>query len=77
MKAEDKIKYSSIVEKINKTKMEDLTEDEYEWLKHHTSLIQKIKKNKQKENILNAMVGNKDTIEEILFNLDLSDRMYR
>ncbi len=49
MKAEDKIKYSSIVEKINKTKMEDLTEDEYEWLKHHTSLIQKIKKiNKKK-----------------------------
>lgn len=77
MKAEDKIKYSSIIEKINKTKMENLTEDEYEWLKHHTSLIQKIKKNKQKENILNAMVGNKDTIEEILFNLDLSDRMYR
>lgn len=77
MKAEDRIKYASITEKINKKRISELTDDEYEWLKYHPNLISEIRRYKQKSDIMKGTVGNKDTIEEILFDLDLSDRMYR
>jgi hypothetical protein len=77
MNAEDRIKYASITQKINKKRISELTEDEYDWLKYHPNLISEIRKHKQKNDIMNATVGNKNTIEEILFDLDLSDRMYR
>lgn len=77
MKAEDRIKYASITEKINKKRISELTDDEYKWLKYHPHLISEIRRHKQKTDILNSAVGNKNTIEEILFDLDLSDRMYR
>lgn len=77
MKASDRIKYASISEKINKKNISDITEDEYEWLKYHPELLEEIKKQTKKVEIMSACVGNKGTIEEILFNLDLSDRLYR
>jgi hypothetical protein len=77
MKANDRIKYATIVEKINKRRISELTEEEYDWLKYHPDLIAKIKFQKQKNDIIKSSSGNKDTIEEILFELDLSDRMFR
>lgn len=77
MKAEDRIKHASIIQKINKKRISELTEEEYDWLKYHPNIISEINRCKQKNDIMNAAVGNKNTIEEILFDLDLSDRMYR
>jgi len=77
MKAKDRIKYATITQKINKKQISELTEEEYNWLKYHPDLIPEIRRHKQKTDIMNCTVGNKNTIEEILFDLDLSDRMYR
>lgn len=77
MKAKDRIKYASILSKIAKQKLSELTDEEYEWLTSNRDLIVGIKKQKEKYDILKHCTGIHDTIEEILFVLDLSDRMYR
>lgn len=77
MNASDRIQYTNILNKINKRRISDLTDDDYEWLKKHPNLIPEIRRQKKK---FDAMQINKDckgTINEILHNLDLSDRMMR
>jgi len=77
MNAADRIKYANILNKIHKRKISELTDDDYEWLKKHPTLISEIRMQKKK---VDAMEINKDcsgTINEILHNLDLSDRMMR
>lgn len=77
MNATDRIKYFSIVNKINKGKFDDITQDEYLWLQKNPNVLKKMNQVRKKREILNASKGTIDTIEEILFILDLSDRMYR
>jgi hypothetical protein len=75
--ATDRIRYASIREKVYKGKISELTDEEYEWLKHHPEFVKNVKKQRQKVEILKHCDDVKDTIEEILFVLDLSDRMLR
>ena len=77
MNATDRIKYFSIVSKINKGQFGDITEDEYHWLQKNPMVLKRINTARKKQEILNKSEGSQDTIEEILFVLDLSDRMYR
>jgi hypothetical protein len=77
MNATDRIKYFSIVTKINKGQFDDITDDEYLWLKKNPKVLKEINTVRKKREILKSSQGTLDTIEEILFILDLSDRMYR
>ena len=43
MKAKDRIKYASILSKIAKQKLSELTDEEYEWLTSNRDLIVGIK----------------------------------
>ena len=77
MNATDRIKYFSIVSKINKGNFDDITQDEYLWLKKNPNVLKEMNQVRKKREILNSSKGTMNTIEEILFVLDLSDRMYR
>jgi hypothetical protein len=77
MNATDRIRYFSIVAKLNKGLFDDITEDEYHWLQKNPTVLKNINNSRKKQEILNKSEGSQDTIEEILFVLDLSDRMYR
>lgn len=77
MNATDRIKYFSIVSKINKGNFDDITQDEYLWLKKNPNVLKEMNQVRKKREILNDSKGTMNTIEEILFVLDLSDRMYR
>lgn len=77
MNATDRIRYFSIVAKLNKGLFDDITEDEYRWLQKNPTVLKNINTSRKKQEILNKSEGSQDTIEEILFVLDLSDRMYR
>jgi len=77
MNATDRIKYFSIVSKINKGNFDDITQDEYLWLQKNPNVLKKMNQVRKKREILNSSKGTMNTIEEILFILDLSDRMYR
>lgn len=77
MNAKERIKYFSIVNKINKGLWDDITKDDYEWLQKNPDVIKNIKTSREKIDILNKCEGASGTIEEILFVLDLSDRMRR
>jgi hypothetical protein len=77
MNATDRIKYFSIVTKINKGQFDDITDDEYLWLKNNPKVLKEMNAVRKKREILKSSQGTLDTIEEILFVLDLSDRMYR
>lgn len=77
MNATDRIKYFSIVSKINKGNFDDITKDEYLWMKKNPNVLKEMNSARKKIDILKSSKGSIDTIEEILFILDLSDRMYR
>lgn len=77
MNAKDRINYFSVIDKINKGKIDSLSNDEMEWLRNNQEVVSDIKKERNKRSILKNSPGIQDTIEEILFVLDLSDRMYR
>lgn len=77
MNATDRIKYFSIVSKINKGNFDDITQDEYLWLQKNPNVLKEMNQVRKKREILNSSKGTMNTIEEILFVLDLSDRMYR
>jgi hypothetical protein len=77
MNAKDRINYFSVIDKINKGKIDSLSNDEMEWLGDNQEVVSDIKKERNKRSILKNSPGIQDTIEEILFVLDLSDRMYR
>jgi hypothetical protein len=77
MNAKDRINYFSVIDKINKGKIDSLSNDEMEWLRDNQEVVSDIKKERNKRSILKNSPGIQDTIEEILFVLDLSDRMYR
>jgi len=77
MNAADKIQYASILTKINKGKISELTEDDYLWLKQHPTIIPEIRWQRKKSEVMEINKDCKGTINEILHNLDLSDRMMR
>lgn len=77
MNAKDRINYFNVIDKINKGKIDSLSNDEMEWLRNNQEVVSDIKKERNKRSILKNSPGIQDTIEEILFVLDLSDRMYR
>ena len=77
MNAYDRIKYFSVVNKINQGEFNSLDHDEIRWLQEHPKLITNMKIERHKRDILRKCPGKKDTVEEILFLLDLSDSMYR
>ena len=63
--------------KINKGEFDSITPEEYSWLQKNPKLLKDMSKVRKKRDIINSSKGSADTIEEILFILDLSDRMYR
>tara|TARA_Y100001936_G_C15773380_1_gene507431 strand:+ start:456 stop:689 length:234 start_codon:yes stop_codon:yes gene_type:complete len=77
MRASDRIKYFSIVSKINSGQLSDIQPDEYSWLQENPHILRDMNLSRKKEEILQKSDGIHGTIEEILFSLDLSDRMYR
>ena len=77
MNASDRIKYFSIVSKINKGQFDDIDPDEYTWLQSNPHVLKDMNLIRKKEEILQKCMGIHGTVEEILFSLDLSDRMYR
>lgn len=77
MNATDRIKRFSIINKINKGNFDDITNEEYLWLKNNPDVLKEMNQARKKREILNSSQGAQGTIEEILFVLDLSDRMYR
>lgn len=77
MRASDRIKYFSIVSKINKGQFDDIAPDEYAWLQSNPHVLKDMNLTRKKEEILQKSVDCHGTVEEILFSLDLSDRMYR
>lgn len=77
MNAADRIQYASILNKINKGRISELTEDDYVWLKQHPTIIPKIRWERMKSEAMEINKDCKGTINEILHNLGLSDRMMR
>jgi|TARA_B100000085_G_C18537761_1_gene510707 hypothetical protein len=77
MKAYDRIKYFSVVNKINQGEFNSLDSDEIQWLQDHPEVISSMKSERHKQDILRKCPGKQDTVEEILFLLDLSDSMYK
>lgn len=77
MNATDRIKRFSIINKVNKGNFDDITNEEYLWLKNNPDVLKEMNQARKKREILNSSQGAQGTIEEILFVLDLSDRMYR
>jgi hypothetical protein len=77
MNAQDRIKYFSIVTKINQGNFDQLDSEEMVWLQSHPDLISDMKNGRYKQDVLRKCPGVQDTIEEILFLLDLSDTMYK
>lgn len=77
MNAKERIKYFSIVNKINKNLWDEITKEDYEWLQKNPDVIKNIKMSREKIDIISKCDGASGTIEEILFVLDLSDRMRR
>lgn len=77
MKAYDRIKYFSVVNKINQGEFNSLDSDEIKWLQDHPEVISNMKSERHKQDILRKCPGKQDTVEEILFLLDLSDSMYQ
>ena len=54
-----------------------LDSDEIKWLQDHPEVISNMKSERHKQDILRKCPGKQDTVEEILFLLDLSDSMYQ
>jgi hypothetical protein len=77
MNAADRIKYANVLSKIHRGKISQLTEDDYEWLKKNPNIISEIKMQKKKFDAMMINKHCKGTINEILHNLDLSDRLMR
>ena len=77
MNASDRIKYFSIVSKINKGRLDDINPDEFALLQKNPNILKDMNLTRKKEEILQKSMGCQGTVEEILFSLDLSDRMYR
>jgi hypothetical protein len=77
MNAADRIQYASILVKINKGRISELTEDDYLWLKKHPTIIPEIRWERKKSEAMEINKDCKGTINEILHNLGLSDRMMR
>jgi len=77
MNAQDRIKYFSIVSKINQGDFNLLDSEEMQWLQSHPELISNMKDERHKRDIIRKCPGIQDTVEEILFLLDLSDTMYK
>jgi hypothetical protein len=77
MNASDKIKYYSIVSKVNNGLLDDIEPEEYLWLQNNPHVLRNMNLTRKKEGILQKCAGIRGTVEEIIFSLDLSDRMYR
>lgn len=77
MTEHDKNIYKSITKKIINRRRHDITDDEVEWLKKHPDILLITKKMVAKVEILSYHESCKDTMEEILFILDLSDSFIR
>ena len=77
MNAHDRIKYFSVVSKVNQGDFSSLNSEEVHWLQDDTDVISNIKNERHRREILRKCPVQQDTVEEILFLLDLSDVMYR
>jgi len=77
MNASDRINYYNIVSKVNNGSFDDIEPEEYLWLQNNPHVLKNMNLSRKKEEILQKCAGIHGTVEEILFSLDLSDRMYR
>ncbi len=77
MNAYDRIKYFSVVSKVNQGDFSLLNSEEVQWLQDHPDVISNIKTERHRREILRKCPGQQDTVEEILFLLNLSDNMYK
>ena len=77
MRASDRIKYLSIISKINSGQFDEIDSEEYSWLQKNPNILKDMNIIRKKQEILQKSTGIHGTVEEILFSLDLSDRMYR
>lgn len=77
MTEKDKKIYKNIFKKILENKKDSMTYDEGTWLMERPELMDLAKKLNAKVKIMSRFPEYKNTIEEILFILDLSDRFLR
>ena len=77
MNSSERIKYFSIVKKINRGEFDQLTEDEMLLLQKNPSFLMGMKNSREKKDLLRRCPQHQGTIEEILFELDLSNTLYK
>jgi len=77
MNSSERIKYFSIVNKINRGEFDKLTADEMLLLQREPLFLTTMKKSREKKDILRKSTQHHGTIEEILFELDLSKTLYK
>jgi hypothetical protein len=77
MSEEDKTIYKEITKKVMDNKRDELTYEQLIWLKENPNIKKLVHKMAAKVEIMSYFKESKDTIEEILFILDLSDRFIR
>jgi hypothetical protein len=77
MTEKDKKIYKNIFKKILENKKDTMTYEEGTWLMERPELMDLAKKLNAKVKIMARFPEYKNTIEEILFILDLSDRFLR
>jgi hypothetical protein len=77
MNSSERIKYFSIVNKINRGEFDKLTEDEMLLLQREPLFLTTMKKSREKKDLLRKSNQHHGTIEEILFELDLSKTLYK
>ena len=70
MNAHDRIKYFSVVSKVNQGDFSSLNSEEVQWLQDHPDVISNIKNERHRREILRKCPGQQDTVEEILFLLN-------